>query len=284
MNHKILLAILILLLIAISSIGVFAAGLYRFNWDNEASRIFTRYVPLPVAVVGKQVVAFGDFFARRDAYEHLTDQAAGSEQQAILRDLIQDKMIDQMLKQKGIRVSQNEIDAQFNYLMRKYQASGSPDDEIRSLFAWSVDEFKKYLVVPEVKKAKLATWLASEHKDAVARVNEAKAAIASSDFISAAKEKSDDVTSKYIGGDLGLRTEAELEPWLAAAVKNLQVKEISEPIPAPDGFHIIQVANRIDREIPVRVQISHILIKGPDVEEYVTAQEKDFRILIFRKL
>ncbi|MFP4447218.1 MAG: peptidylprolyl isomerase [Bacteroidales bacterium] len=79
-------------------------------------------------------------------------------------------------------------------------------------------------------------------------------------FSTLARLYSDDPGTASKGGELGYRTEEELDPAFADAAFGLKKEEISGIVESAYGFHLIQLIDRDDDEVNVR----HILIT-PDV-------------------
>lgn len=79
-------------------------------------------------------------------------------------------------------------------------------------------------------------------------------------FSTLARLYSEDPGTARKGGELGYRTEEELDPAFADAAFSLKKDEVSGIVESAYGFHLIQLIDRDDNEVNVR----HILIT-PDV-------------------
>ncbi|MGH9720454.1 MAG: peptidylprolyl isomerase, partial [Bryobacteraceae bacterium] len=64
------------------------------------------------------------------------------------------------------------------------------------------------------------------------------------DFAAVAKAESDDATTRPSGGDLGQFRRGSMVPPFDQAAFSLPVKEISDPVRTPYGYHLIQVESR----------------------------------------
>ena len=64
---------------------------------------------------------------------------------------------------------------------------------------------------------------------------------AGKDFAALAKEYSDDLGSKALGGDLGWLEKDVTDPAFEGALYALQKGEISDPVLSPEGYHIIEL-------------------------------------------
>lgn len=85
---------------------------------------------------------------------------------------------------------------------------------------------------------------------------------AGADFATVARQFSGDSASREQGGDLGWFRRGQMVPDFEQVAFRLRPGYISNPVPSPYGFHIIQV----QRSEPAEVQARHILII-PEVTE-----------------
>lgn len=68
------------------------------------------------------------------------------------------------------------------------------------------------------------------------------------DFAELARGQSKHTTSAAKGGDMGWLAERDLMPTFRKAVESLKKGEIAPPVPGPDGFHILLLADRKEAE------------------------------------
>jgi parvulin-like peptidyl-prolyl isomerase len=87
---------------------------------------------------------------------------------------------------------------------------------------------------------------------ALERVNEARAKIAAgADFNAIAKEYSNDPTVKMNSGKLGTTQASQLDSEIGQALPKLKDGEVSQPILARSGYHLVRVTQRTaGRQIP----------------------------------
>jgi peptidyl-prolyl cis-trans isomerase SurA len=69
------------------------------------------------------------------------------------------------------------------------------------------------------------------------------------------------------GGDLGWRKQTELPELIASAVENLKVDQISQPIRASSGFHILKLLEKRGGKVQLieQANVRHILIKPNEI-------------------
>ena len=79
------------------------------------------------------------------------------------------------------------------------------------------------------------------------------------------------------GGELGWRKGTELPTVLADTVLSLKAGEVSAPIRAPTGFHIVrlnEMRNLQKNDLVEQVHVRHILMRTNDLQDDATVQQK----------
>jgi len=139
------------------------------------------------------------------------------------------------------------------------------EDDVRKAYEANKDKFKIptqyhlsqiYLAVPAdaTKEAAAAT---EKKANELARKAKARGA----DFAELARTESEDKASAPRGGDLGWLSENQLVPEIAAAVKKMRGKGISEPVNAAGGWHILQVTATVPPIEPPLEQVHDVIVK-----------------------
>jgi foldase protein PrsA len=180
--------------------------------------------------------------------------------------LIDQKLVDQEAKKKGITVTPAEVDAE----LKKIKAQFPSEDQFNSaleqagitLADLQDDQRMRIqlarLLAPEIKTddetlkkyfndniAQFDKREVHSRHILVATEDEAKAIKAQldggADFATLAKEKSTDPSAKQNGGDLGTNPRGKMVPEFDAVVFNLKKDEISQPFKSQFGWHVAQV-------------------------------------------
>ena len=114
--------------------------------------------------------------------------------------------------------------------------------------------------------------------EAVEKLRALRARITSGaiDFATAARESSQDASASQ-GGELGWTTPGQLVPEFQEAMDRLAPGDVSEPVVSRFGVHLIQVAERRNRELSERERresVRNIVRERKTEEQFVTwAQE-----------
>ena len=281
--QKILITVSGTLLIFAALSSILAFGIYEFGWSGS----WMAYVPLPAAFVDGRFITQSEVFRRLAAYENLgggpTDQ-----RKTILANLTEEEIISDLAQKLGITVSDSELDQYFGYLLNRFGIkSEDASDAIRQKFGWSPEEFRRFLVIPDLLEAKLKMSFMTNAKDSFAfrRMELIKNRLGSGlDFLEAVKLYSEDEESKYIGGELGYRGLNEIEPWVAGKVSRFKNGEVSDIIVSRDGYHIMQMVAREGSGDDEQVLLRQIFLKGPDFSEYLEKEKQNYKVYIFGRL
>ncbi len=152
------------------------------------------------------------------------------------------------------------------------------DDELRAFYERHKDDLPQRPEVVHLKTIFIGFDTASGATGAARKkaLDIRRQLIEGANFEELARRESDDPSGKF-GGDLGFVKPEDLrEPAFAAAVKNLDVGQISEPILTVYGYHIVEVTER--RPDTGELHIRHILVRAApsdsDIQEvYAKANE-----------
>jgi foldase protein PrsA len=251
--------ILLLGTITIASIlGVVAFGYYD-------SRIAIRTEP--VARVGDHLLTTQDL-AKQLALAHqeglATDQLAYYAPD-ILDGMVNDELIRQEAARRGLTASPEEIDQALRDSLgvkegEEASLQGLYDNLLQQLKI-SDQEYRGFLEV-NILRQKLTEALGSDipgeaeqvHLLVILANDEATADAlrarleAGEDFSELARSESQDQETKDNGGDLGWLPRG-VRPDLEEAAFSLAVEEVSQPVPASQGYYLIKVVGRETRSL-----------------------------------
>ncbi len=270
-------------------VAFFAVLVYGAGIDNRYTRSINENLYfLPAAMVSGKFVFFGEVEREMRMYQNAVNfQSKGAvidypkERASILDNLIDQKIVNDLVSRKKIGVENQELDEYYSHLSATFETR-----EIVKIFAVSEEEFKRIIVRPDLQSMKLRAALYAQSTDSkeYQRVIKIKQLIDDGlDFSEAVRSYSEDEDTKYISGDLGFKTAGELGPWLSPAVVALQSSSTSEVIVSPEGYHILRVASRDSNAVPEEIDVQHLLIRGFDFERYLEEQRKNYRIYTFMR-
>lgn len=170
------------------------------------------------------------------------------------RDEIKKFLLTEKLKEKkfgNIKVSEREV----REFYEQYKDSLPVIPEQVELY----HIVKSFIPPEELRRQKLE--LAKRVRDSI---------IQTGDFVRFVKAYSEDYSTINSGGDLGWVPRGRFFPEFEQVAFNLQLREVSQPVETPLGFHIIQLLGKSKDSILVR----HILFKITPSEEEINKTKR----------
>ncbi|MDY6827443.1 MAG: peptidylprolyl isomerase [Bacillota bacterium] len=153
-----------------------------------------------------------------------------------------------VLEYYGITMEALRNDTRLNILIEKLaeQRIDTSEEKARQFFADNPDLFNQ---PEEIEARHILVETEEEAAEVVARLNEGE------DFAELAKEYSTDQSNKDEGGYLGYFERGEMVEQFETVAFNLGVGEISEPVVTEFGYHIVEILDRREEEKAVYEEI-----------------------------
>jgi parvulin-like peptidyl-prolyl isomerase len=214
-----------------------------------------------------------DFVLADPAFAQQFPGAQGVEQRKVearnlLTFLIHQQIVEAYADEKGIEVSQDEIDAQFDGLVAQVGGQQAFDAQIRRSGATMADV--EDLVRQQILRQKVADAVAAEqvsdeqlmqaYEDRVAEFTQVRVShilvrtkqeakdilkkATPETFAKLARKFSKDPGSAPQGGDLGLQRPTDLVEPFGQATLDIPVGEVGGPVKTEFGYHLIYVQDR----------------------------------------
>lgn len=282
-KHKLVIISITLFLAAVIVFFSYCTlALYKFKSSSTFLYRVTQVIPFPVARSGSDFIAYENYLFEINHYTHYyrTQQNldfnsdAGKQQlqefkKRALDKVINDAYIKELAKQKGITVSDREVEDQIA-IVRNQNRLGANDKEFQSVLKdfwnWSESDFKRSLktqLLSQKVVAALDTDTQSRADAAIAQLKNGK------DFATLASEVSEDPSSKAAGGDFGFpidKTNRDINPATVDALFKLKEGEYSNPINVGYGLEIVK---NVKTEADGKIRASHIVFNFKDINDYV---------------
>lgn len=241
-----------------------AAGyynIYQKKSESSFSETVSLLYPMPAVRVNQSYIWSHHFLQRLRFLTTFQSQASKDVASAIPNDaqlrekiiagLVEDKVIFLEAQNRGISVTQDELDKSYE---QQKKSTENFEKRIKELYGMRPSEFKQVLaerILKEKVKASVLTRVKVRHilTATESAATEAKKQIEGGKvFETAAREFSQDAQTKESGGDLGYWTKGELgtqiAPGFEEAAFNGELNKILGPIQSKFGYHIIQVTEK----------------------------------------
>ncbi|BBH22661.1 hypothetical protein Back11_40060 [Paenibacillus baekrokdamisoli] len=239
----------------------------NFNASSNSVIIASRPEKSPLGDGGNEAIGSvnGVSITKNQLYD--TMAAVGGKQ--MLDNLIQEELVKQEAKKKGIVITDQDVEAEIAKIKKRFPSESDFQTALQQA-GMTLEDLKKQtpmqlrirkLVEPRVKvtdedvkqyfEANRAMFDQPEQVKAshilVATKAEAdeimKQLKGGADFAKLAKDKSIDTGSKNAGGDLGFFGRGEMVAEFEKAAFSLKVGELGGPIKSQFGYHIIKVSD-----------------------------------------
>ncbi len=201
----------------------------------------------------------------------------------ILNKLIDDAIIEKEAKKRGIIISQELIDQEVDRKMKEYGTGDYLKNNLEKLYGWSIDDFKKNIVKPDLYQEKVFADMRKNDvslEEARKKINQAKDDISGGmSFSDTAKKYSQGESAKN-GGALGWFSANQMLPEVARVIFNLEKNNQSEIIESAIGFHIILVEDKKNEDGESMIKISQIFVPTKTFAQWLLEVKKDYRIFI----
>lgn len=293
-HRLVVITLSILGIAAIAFLTYTTIALYKLQNTSEFMYRVTQVVPFPIARTGSSFVSYEDYLFEINHYTHYyrTQQQldfnsdAGQRQLAefkkrALDKVVNDAYIKKIAKQKGIKVSDKEVDDQIK-VVREQNRLGGSDKELETVledfWGWSIDDFKRSLKQQLLAQKVLSSLDTDAHGRADAAYDQLQAG---KDFQTLAKEVSEDPSTKPNGGDYGFqidKTNRDISATVVNALFALKPGEYSKVIDAGYGLEIIKNIEQKEDKI----KAAHIVFNFKNINEYLNdiKDEEKTRIYI----
>lgn len=279
------------------TISVFGVLIYKYKYSNRAVKIASKIIPYPVASVNGnwvwntakydqylfELASIQKFYSSQGQDLNSQDgkQKLNQLKSDIITQLENNIIIAQQARNLGIKVSNKEVQDQYDELVKNAGGIEKVKTTLDKLYGWTVSDFKEKIRQSLVQKKVSEKIVSNESLNAPAKAQAEdilKQIQNGGDFAELAKKYSSDASASN-GGDLGLISKGQTVPEFEAAAFGLQDGQVSGVVKTQFGYHIIKVTGRDGDQL----RVSHILIKGADFESWLRDQRAKAKIVQYFK-
>lgn len=261
-------------------------ALYKFHSDSTFIYRVTQVIPFPIAKAGNRFVAYENYLFELRRYKHYYVNQEGldfsdpqyqgqleAHKRQTLEAVVNDAYVKSIADEKGITVSNQEIEDEIALLRSQNRTGGSEkvfEGVLKEYWGWSVDEFKRRLHTELLAQKVVSELDTGAHERAQNVLAELRAG---KDFSEAARQFSDDQSTKENGGEFGYpidRTTRSVSARTTEELFTLQPGEISGIINTGASLEIVK-SIEVNAD---KVRAAHIVIHFKDIVDYIN-EKKD---------
>ena len=289
---------------------VFGIGIYRYEWDGGVTRIVTRVVPYPAAIVDGGLVRYSEFQEDvkflRDFYEEEKKTAAPGSvfpteeeiRERVLERMIKDRLAENLAKRYKVTVTTSDVKEAYESTILDQASLGTPSEKVKAearaektlddLYGMSANQFRSKILYPFLVRKELEEAIRTDEELNTEKKKKAEEALAAvrdgMDFAEAVLIYSEDPNAMNTEGDRGMIGRGLLPPEVEAVAFEMEPDEnvVSDIIESKLGYHILRVTDRQDQDgFVTHVQLDEILIKPISLDDYLEAQKKRMNVITF---
>lgn len=251
--------ILVALFFSVSLIAI-----YVFPESNKLTAQLRDTLPYPAVIIGYQdgityrtlgenMDSIKRFYETQDfsgvglRVDFSTDEGKDRfkvREKEVINKMIEDKSIQLLGRERGIRVSREEATQSVSRKLEEYGTGAEVKKDLERLYGWTLADFEEKIVIPSLYQQKLQVSFEKEVDTTAAgkkTIGAAQEALrAGTSFADVAKKYSEGQTAKN-GGALGWFTLEDLAQELRQPVALQKVGVPGDVIESGLGFHIVLV-------------------------------------------
>lgn len=284
---------------------VSALFVYRLNGvDKIPSFIYNRIFYPAVIIDGTNFISIGltnqnllsikkfyesqDFSSLGLRFDFTTDDGKRRlkiREKELLNKMIEDKVIEILAKEKGIKISKKTVSDNVDRKMDEYGNRDTIKENLKNLYGWTIDDFEEKIVKPSLYKDELEKWLLEnegKEKNEKSKNNAAKAIERiknGEDFDTVAKDISEGNTSET-GGKLGWFKEEQISIEIRKDVVALEKGEISDVLESKLGYHIIKLDDTKEVDDVEIYDINQIFFPKASFAAWLDTQIKGMKVWV----
>lgn len=286
-------------------LGIMAVAIYAFGIESEFVKKTEKSIPFPVAMVGWSPIRFSELNGKVDSvrrfYENQDFSSVGMrvdfstedgkkrlkiKERDVLAKLIENLIVEKECKKRGIVLTSEMVSQEVDRTMKEYDSGDDLRDNLFRLYGWTVSDFEKNIVRPDMLQEKLMKEIKEKepsYLEARAKIEKALAEVKGGKNFSEVVKKYSEGGSVKEGGDLGWFGSEEMLPEISKVVFLMDKGKTSEIIESPLGYHIVRLEDKKTQNGEEKVNVKQIFVKTKTLGDWLSDFEKETKVLVFKK-
>ncbi|EKD58496.1 MAG: hypothetical protein ACD_56C00112G0002 [uncultured bacterium] len=295
-------AFLILLVATVAFGSILAYGTDTEIGKKIAAKI-SKVIPFPAAIVSwnhvvylngleenldsvklfYQTQSFSNEGLRVDFTTEIGKKRLEIKKREILDKMVEDEIIAVLAKQKGVTVTEAQVDEAVSAKLNEYGTTEQVKADLQKSYGWDLEEFKQAVVLPSMYSQALSERvLREQNNDAQAKmkIEKAQAELDKGQDFSSVVEKYSEGLSKEDGGELGWIKKDQIMPELAEAVFGDAKLESKGVIESAIGFHIVEIEDKKKEGEADVLRLRQIFVAKNTFADWLDSKKKQLNVWI----
>ncbi len=286
--------------VLVATVLVFVVGFLRFSWQRPSLLWIASTLHLPVAIVGDQWLSYVDYqkdvpniasYLQRNEPPDAASQRTLSmdlyTRKIILNKVIGESLLSIIAKEQKVTVAAADIQKTYDGYVQQSGNAADVEQYIKTLYGWTVEQFKLKLSKPQVIQEKLAEKYFADVKSQVTAIRER---VTAATFADVAGKESQDAPTAVKGGAIELNTKTIATEYTAEAVKAITAlgeKQVSAVLETSRGYEIVLLEKKAaaPKKADGTVYTLRRIAKTPDfntwLSDLVTAKAEKLHVYLF---
>jgi len=286
--------------VIVIAVLVFVVGFLRFSWQKPSFLWVASTLHLPVAVVGDQWLSYADYqkdvpnitsyLERNETPDAASQRTLSTDvytRKIILNKIIGESLLSIIAKEQNVTVADADVQKTYDGYVQQSGNATDVEQYIKTLYGWTVEQFKLKLIKPQVVQEKLAEKYFADVKAQVSRIREE---VTATSFAETASKESQDAPTSVKGGAIELTTKTIADEYTAEAVTSITAlgdKQVSPVLETSRGYEIVLLEKKAaaPKKADGTVYSLRRIVKTPDfntwLSDLVTARAEQSRVFLF---
>lgn len=283
---------------------VFLTGIliYGFAYSNKLIEKTVAIIPFPAAILNfSKIVSVNElnddlksienFYANQDfsktgmRVDFSTpegEKRLALKRKNLLEKNIENRVVEILAREKGLRISDSEINQQIDRKISEYSGDGQVLSDINRLYGWDENGFREKIVKPDLYREALEKYFRNSDKEvskARMKINQALKELKKDNFEEIARKYSEGESAKN-NGEVGWFSFDQMLPEVARVIFKFEKGETSGVIESPIGFHVVKIEDKKTEDGVEKLRIRQIFVRTGDFSRWLLEKEKEFKIYI----
>jgi hypothetical protein len=279
--------------------------IYGFGISNPIVQKTVSIIPYPAVFVGTEIISMNDLYNRtisvKKFYENQDFSSIGMrvdfstaegkkrlkiKERAILNKMVEDRVIEREAKRRNIMIANDVISQEVDRKMIEYGSENYLKENLSRLYGWSISDFEKYIVKPDMYRRKLIEDIRKNDpsfKQAREKITKAQGELKPEINFGAIARKYSDGDSAKNDGSLGWFSADQMLPEISVVAFSLDKNKASDIIESALGYHIIKLEDKKNDSGKDMVKISQIFVRTKNAGDVLADLEKKENISMLAK-
>jgi parvulin-like peptidyl-prolyl isomerase len=293
----------LILIVVTIAIGMILAYGTSSEVGNKIANKISKVIPFPAAIIDwRNIVYINDLqanlasvqkfyqtqnFAKEGLRIDFTTENGKKrlkvKEREVLDKMVEDRIIEILAKNKGITVSEKEVNDVVSQKLNEFGTAEEVKNDLLKSYGWSLEDFKKRVVLPNLYMEKLAQEISTKQTDTTKskeKITQAQNELEKGKDFSDVVRSYSEGPSRDKGGELGWAKKDQVMPELQKALFGTETLAKNAIIESSIGFHIIEIENRKKQDGNELLQLRQVFVAKNTFADWLEKEKKNTKVYL----